>query len=148
MRISDWSSDVCSSDLVSRDRVARDLGFAATGFFRGGGQLRFILARKPDIENRHSHLPMTSRPCVRQIWKPCKFVLRHLRIGIRCTEGAKMLLRILPGASPNCSQIDHIESKTASELVCNQVTTAQLVCRLLLENKDSNTQRAKITTNT
>src|SRR3546814_4133396 len=116
MRISDWSSDVCSSDLpdldqtsleclayrvqlgnldtnesfigvlysrpifapivlerfpsplvvghvlqVSRDRVARDLGFAATGFFRGGGQLRFILARKPDIEHRHSHLPMTSQ---------------------------------------------------------------------------------------
>src|SRR3546814_10995108 len=103
MRISDWSSDVCSSDLpdldqtsleclayrvqlgnldtnesfigvlysrpifapivlarfpsplvvgpvlqVSRDRVARDLGFAATGFVRGGGPLRFILARKPD----------------------------------------------------------------------------------------------------
>src|SRR3546814_2322436 len=62
---------------VSRDRVARDLGFAATGFFRGGGQLRFILARKPDIENRHSHLPMTSRPCVRQIWKPCKRSEEH-----------------------------------------------------------------------
>src|SRR3546814_3411325 len=57
MRISDWSSDVCSSDLpclpinvIDPDRVARDLGFARQRIDFGLHQRERRQQRCPEVE--------------------------------------------------------------------------------------------------
>src|SRR3546814_1981737 len=50
MRISDWSSDVCSSDLVlPHERNGRPVGFARRGFFAALDGLIFLSAPSRDL---------------------------------------------------------------------------------------------------
>src|SRR3546814_13745642 len=48
MRISDWSSDVCSSDLAEAGRVD-----AAAVFLLGRGQMQFLAVLLGDTQDRH-----------------------------------------------------------------------------------------------
>src|SRR3546814_2781568 len=118
MRISDWSSDVCSSDLLLR----LDLGTIEGGFRRIGAAARHRVAvvnccvcfdRIVDllVESRRSqplvtaHIPFTTDVRVPQ------FTILQERVAT-------------------------IEDRKSTRLT--PVTTAQLVCRLNLENKKEN----------
>src|SRR3546814_15232877 len=58
MRMSDWSSDVCSSDLITTALLNLDLHFQLTGFGQGGNDVigvdDFNIVRQFDIAGQHN----------------------------------------------------------------------------------------------
>src|SRR3546814_5288971 len=114
MRISDWSSDVCSSDLVAAVRGADAIGIV-------GSRLRIVRAgrtdrrRGADRERRIQVAETGPRP--------------------RLREGeAKLQLGRQAQARADVGQEVGRSEEHTSELVTN----AHIVCRLLLEKKKKN----------
>src|SRR3546814_15568884 len=69
MRISDWSSDVCSSDLpvavlVLAPRAAGAWRVAADAVRPGRDFLFGEVARRRDLERRHARGHQSQRPCI------------------------------------------------------------------------------------
>src|SRR3546814_10167577 len=118
MRISDWSSDVCSSDLACRSRRARQV------------------ATRPVIKHR-----IWSRTSAKEQKKP------RIRGAFSCNHGTERLLRNHPHHLQALVRIAPLVVVPAHQLdegrveqigrahVCTPVTNAHLVCRLLLETK-------------
>src|SRR3546814_8720792 len=72
MRISDWSSDVCSSDLLrrSQDRIDRhENGAGQRGAEEGGNRLHALV--EPDAEALATHDLQRRRSEERRVGKEC-----------------------------------------------------------------------------
>src|SRR3546814_17648613 len=91
MRISDWSSDVCSSDLPVASHVGQDrlgggmpacFGHAAVGLFRHpGDDQNFLGARHRDIERSEER--RVGKECVstcRTRWSTYHYKKKHINL--------------------------------------------------------------------
>src|SRR3546814_4424221 len=115
MRISDWSSDVCSSDLLRAAHLAR----AGRRGIAGGGQRRAL-----DSEHGRQRLRLSARAAVRPR-SPA-----HAR-----RAGATHAQRHAPGAPGRPERRFAAGREIGRANVCTPVTNAHLVCRLLLAKK-------------
>src|SRR3546814_9521374 len=143
MRISDWSSDVCSSDLV----MTRHLKLA-------GESLEISLVFTDDAEQRslNRDYRMKDRPT-----NVLSFPSMDDGMNDRgsAAAGQPRLLGDVVLARETIAREARAQGKSMAEIgrahVCTPVTNAQLVCRLLLEKKKNNThhegrtRRVKIT---
>src|SRR3546814_1799477 len=110
MRISDWSSDVCSSDLVGLlHRVAE-----------GRRQLRSALDRRPALGVQRNVVGRARGPGDAQ---PAGIAFDRVEEGRRRLREAEGMVARRP------AEIGRAHVRTP-------VTNAQLVCRLLLEKKN------------
>src|SRR3546814_1293739 len=115
MRISDWSSDVCSSDLYPRKRFA-DID-QARAWVQG-----FVAWY--NTEHRHSGIQFVT-PAQRHAGADCQILAGRIAV----YEAAKQ-------ANPTRWRgrtVRNWEHKIGRAHVCTPVTNAQLVCRILLE---------------
>src|SRR3546814_6146023 len=124
MRISDWSSDVCSSDLDEAIRIDVDLrqhdalvGIVGGDLFEHGGEL---LARPapfgPEIQDDEAG---------------------HRRLDDVAPERLDgfLFLRVQAQCGHGMSPRSQRGKQIGRAHVCTPVTNAHLVCRLLLEKK-------------
>src|SRR3546814_7710072 len=117
MRISDWSSDVCSSDLLNQIAVNLLRNRARAAFQQS-------VARQVSAED----VPLPANDMIAEV--EARDVLNRV--------GAAMAR-----LSPKTREI-FMAHQIGRAHVCTPVTNAHLVCRLLLENKNKTT--TKITT--
>src|SRR3546814_6114192 len=112
MRISDWSSDVCSSDLIEMRHTVREHGYGAAALSCAGDDgIAFTdLACAPTasrfIDGRLDNMQLC--------------LVAEGQFGF--THGNDVRERLGPGPG-----------QIGREHVCTPVTNANLVCRLLLE---------------
>src|SRR3546814_8088460 len=115
MRISDWSSDVCSSDLSSPDTVVGDVR-SSTSFRR----------------------PTGSRICASTSIERSIDAIDSRRVI------SSSSLTFAPSGTPSETKT-RCERKIGRAHVCTPVTNAHIVCRLLLEKKKkTKTQQQQI----
>src|SRR3546814_7231530 len=107
MRISDWSSDVCSSDLVAELDVC--LGAARAFVVDDAGQAMAWCFGQPHVARNNS--------------------LEHLVAEVRFDLCGNLLLQGYP-------RIKHDTQQIGRAHVCTPVTNAHLVYRLLLEKQN------------
>src|SRR3546814_10528960 len=121
MRISDWSSDVCSSDLVTGAikpvAVLREL---LPAFHEPISAQMGIGAHAGLLRHRLDHRPAAAR---RRLAEQCRIALHR-----RC--------EVARGSRPELVQ--RLPCEIGRAHVCTPVTNAPLVCRLILETKKIN----------
>src|SRR3546814_7672231 len=124
MRISDWSSDVCSSDLALEDDA--EAGEQQhRGQKRGRGRDR-APARDEAVERRHDFcLTLSAIPRRRELME------RRLRAAAAAstwkpTRPSARVKWIMPRADPSCASV-----KTGRSTVRTKDTNAQIVCPLI-----------------
>src|SRR3546814_18435360 len=76
MRISDWSSDVCSSDLHRR-RLQRSLAMTAAAL--GRGAQRALEARIAELERENAKMVTLSDALIRQVDRSHAFTGNHYK---------------------------------------------------------------------
>src|SRR3546814_9226343 len=115
MRISDWSSDVCSSDLVAGILILPNrLGWI-------GGRAAWKLAETVGVP---PEIIASSTP----VWKPAL---------------TRTVVDLPPMASIPCFSTPILprSAEIGRAHVCTPVTNAHLVCRLLLEKQNNITKK-------
>src|SRR3546814_7046675 len=121
MRISDWSSDVCSSDLV------RPVG-------GGDDDDAFI-----GVKAVHLHQKLVQRllALVIAVAQPCAAMTSHGVDFVDEDDARRILLRLFEHVA-HAGRAD-ADEQIGRAHVCTPVTNAHLVCRLLLEKKKNTT---------
>src|SRR3546814_9323884 len=127
MRISDWSSDVCSSDLAAQDFQGRRQGLSPRP-----------LVRAPDLERAQFYRPRLRHPPV-----ACLAGVRHSPCRGRGRPG-----RVGRGRAMNdlATLIDAARVRSEEHTSETPVTNAHLVCRLLLEKKKKKNRTVRTVT--
>src|SRR3546814_4778168 len=125
MRISDWSSDVCSSDLLDPDVALLDLPLGERGALLGGAEAGFqgLRAVARGRELRHQAVALL-RGQLQLAGGPLRLLARRggVVLGGLAGEGQRQIGRA------------HVRTP---------VTNAHLVCRLLLEKKNISSLQEK-----
>src|SRR3546814_5766712 len=141
MRISDWSSDVCSSDLVLA--VLQD--FEPTGIFARSLAECLALQLKerdrydPAMQTLVEHLDLLARGEHARLMKLCGIDhedLAEMIAEIKVLDPRPALSfegEVAPPVIPDV--LMRADRKIGRAHVCTPVTNAHLVCRLLLEKK-------------
>src|SRR3546814_2362535 len=124
MRISDWSSDVCSSDLPVI------IGFELRPVFACGEAFRRL--SRTAGHGQSFALPVytvtsAESPAISDLMG---FPSIAIRTGTRCVTLTQFPVAFWAGSTENSAP------EIGRAHVCTPVTNAQLVCRLLLEKKN------------
>src|SRR3546814_5761533 len=127
MRISDWSSDVCSSDLLLREQL---------------GQERRLGARQEDLRSADL-LAHVEDDGAHPVVAPVMLARQHLvlaqhRLGAAQVDDDVAELVALD------QTVDDLADQIGRAHVWTPVTNAHLVCRLLLEKKKKTKTKEKV----
>src|SRR3546814_6703872 len=133
MRISDWSSDVCSSDLLGRAKLQLSGYRRSEGVRAGRWREACAVSCRHSLDRNHGH-GFGLRPDRNSDMVTMAAVKIGRRLG-RVGRAVVILFREVLATADRCNS-----AEIGRAHVCTPVTNAQLVCRLLLDKKKQKQQ--------